>query len=90
MAWFSKLFGGASSEAAAAAPTTSEEYKGFKVTPKPIREGNQYRIAARIEKDGRVHELIRADTVGSQDEAMALSLGKARQVIDEQGERVFG
>jgi hypothetical protein len=90
MAWFSKLFGGKSAEAAAATPGASEEYKGFKVTPKPIREGSQYRIAARIEKDGRVHELIRADTVGSPDEAISLSLGKARQVIDEQGERVFG
>jgi hypothetical protein len=89
MAWFSKLFGGKSEEAAEA-PSTVEEYKGFRITPKPVRDGGQYRIAARIEKNGRVHELIRADTMASLDEATALSAGKARQVIDEQGERVFG
>jgi hypothetical protein len=38
----------------------------------------------------RTHELIRADTVTSPDEARALSLAKARQVIDEQGDSLFG
>ena len=92
MAWFSKLFGGRTGEEAAGAtePSSTEEYKGFRITPKPIRDGGQYRIAARIEKDGRTHELIRADMMGSLDDAVALSLAKARQMIDEQGERVFG
>jgi hypothetical protein len=89
MAWFSKLFGGKSEEAAEA-PSTVEEYKGFRITPRPIRDGGQYRIAARIEKDGRTHELIRADMMGSLDDAVALSLAKARQMIDEQGDRLFG
>jgi hypothetical protein len=90
MGWLSKLFGGSGGGEAAPAPASSEEYKGFKVTPNPMREGGQFRIAAKIEKDGRVHQLIRADTVGSQDEAVSLSMGKARQMIDEQGERLFG
>jgi hypothetical protein len=91
MAWFSKLFGGKSADAGeAAAPDSSEEYKGFRITAKPIREGGQYRVAARIVKDDRVHELVRADTVSSLDDATAISLGKARQVIDEQGEKLFG
>lgn len=89
MAWFSKLFGGKTGEAPEA-PAAAEEYKGFRITPKPVRDGGQYRVAARIEKDGRVHELIRADTMASLDEATAMSAGKARQVIDEQGERLFG
>ncbi len=29
----------------------SEEHKGFRITPKPIREGSHYRIAAQIEKE---------------------------------------
>ncbi len=91
MGWLSKLFGGGGGgEDAPAKPAASEDYKGFTVTPNPMREGGQFRIAAKIEKDGRVHQLIRADTVGSQDEAVALSMGKARQMIDEQGERLFG
>lgn len=87
MSLWSKLFGG---RAETPAPASSEDHKGFRITPKPIREGGQFRVAARIEKGGRVHELIRADTMASLDEAMAISLAKARQMIDEQGERLFG
>ena len=88
---WSRIFGGKPTDE----PTSSaaEEHKGFLITPKPIREGAQYRIAARIEKDVagtlRVHELVRADTVASPDEARTLSLAKARQVIDEQGDGLF-
>ena len=92
MPFWSRLFGGKPAEEPEAG--ASEEHKGFRITPKPIREGGQYRIAARIEKEvggvPRVHELVRADTVSSLDEAKALSVAKARQVIDEQGDRLFG
>jgi hypothetical protein len=37
-----------------------------------------------------VHELVRADTMASLEDATAISLAKARQMIDEQGERLFG
>lgn len=87
MPFWSRLFG---SSAADPVPTTGEEYKGFHITPAPIREGGQFRVAARIEKDGRRHDLIRADTVATHDEAMAISLAKSRQVIDEQGDSLFG
>ncbi len=92
MSLWSRLFG--SNQEKEAASARAEEHKGFRITPKPIREGGHYRIAARIEKEvagvPRVHDLVRADTVASPDEAHALSLAKARQVIDEQGERLFG
>ena len=92
MPFWSRLFGGTPAEEPASG--ASEEHKGFRITPMPIREGGQYRIAARIEKEvggvARVHELVRADTVSSLDEAKALSVAKARQVIDEQGDRLFG
>lgn len=95
MSWLSRLFGGGG--AGGEAPrsgTGSEDYKGFRITPGPIREGGQYRVAARIEKvvDGvpRRHDLIRADLLASAEEAQRFSLAKARQVIDEQGDRLFG
>lgn len=91
MPFWSRLFGGKPAEQPASA---SEEHKGFRITPKPIREGGAFRVAARIEKEvagvPRVHELLRADTATSPDEARALSLAKAKQMIDEQGERLFG
>lgn len=90
MSLLSRLFGTKPSEP----KTKSEDYKGYRVTPAPIREGGQFRVAARIEKEvggtPRAHQMIRADTMASLDEATAASLRKARQMIDEQGERLFG
>ncbi|MCX7668745.1 MAG: HlyU family transcriptional regulator [Anaerolineae bacterium] len=89
MSLLSRLFG-AKSEKPAAAAAQAEEHKGFRITPRPIREGGTFRVSALIEKDGRSHELIRADTMTSQEDAISLSLAKARQMIDEQGESLFG
>lgn len=91
MSLFGRLFGGKTDKTDGSNPVGSgEDHKGFRITPRPIREGATYRVSALIEKDGRRHELIRADTMASLDEATALSLAKARQMIDEQGERLFG
>lgn len=91
MSWFGKLFGGGG-EKAATAP--SETYKDFEITPAPMKEGQGYRIAATITKsvDGveKIHNLVRADTINDYDEAVKASIGKAKQMIDEQGERLFG
>lgn len=69
------------------------EYEGFLIYPEPVREGSKWRIAARIEKAAgdeiKRHDLIRADTLDSLDEAIDASLRKARQMIDEQGARIF-
>ena len=87
MSIFKKLFGGGGGGAPAPEP---EVYNGFTIHPEPIREGDQWRISARIEKDGRTHKLIRADMIGNHGQAVEASAGKARQMIDEQGERLFG
>ena len=86
MSLFSKLFGGTKS-----APKTPdpETYKGFAITPKPMKEGSQYRLSAIIEKDGQTHHLIRADTLGSEDAANEAALEKAKQVIDQMGDGIF-
>ena len=86
MAWFSKLFGGGG-ESPAAQPET---YKDFAITPQPQKDASGWRIAALIEKGGKSHHLIRADVLNDQEAAVAASVNKAKQVIDEQGERLFG
>jgi hypothetical protein len=92
MSILSRLFGGKSDTLPA--PSAVEEYKGFRITPTPARDGGQFRIGARIEKEVggtlKRHDLIRADTFTGQDEAAAASTAKARQMIDEQGDRLFG
>lgn len=69
------------------------EYRGYRIVPLVRSQGGQYLTCARIEKDfpegAKQHELIRADTHASADEAKAFAIRKARQVIDEQGDRLF-
>ena len=92
MSLFSRLFGGGGRE-----PTKTEvtavEYCDCRIYPDPIKEGSQHRVAARIEKDidgeTRTHQLIRADTIAERDVAVEASVSKAKQVIDEQGDRLF-
>lgn len=94
MSLLSRLFGGGQGPAAAKAKAEPEMHEGFAIFAEPIREGSRWRIAARIEKEvdgtAKVHNLIRADTVEDAETAHGLSLAKARQMIDEQGERIFG
>ncbi len=89
MSLFGKLFGRAGAPEAQA-----ETYEGFRITVTPIKEGDTFRVCALIEKDvaGETlsHKLVRADTVQGFEAAQAASLRKAKQVIDEQGERIFG
>lgn len=88
MSLFSKLFGG--SKKSEPEPVT---YEGFDIFPEPMAEGAKYRLSARIGKivDGehKTHLVVRADVFDSQDEAESLSVAKAKQLIDEQGERIF-
>lgn len=94
MSLFSRLFGGGGKAQAPAQSAPPEGYKEFEIFVEPRSEGGQYRVCARIEKDvdgeRRTHTMVRADTMASLDDARAMSLAKARQVIDEQGERMFG
>lgn len=85
MSLFSKLFGGG-----ATPEPQSETYEGFKITPSPAKEGGRFRIGATIEKDGQTHHLIRADMLETLEDANQASIRKAKQMIDEQGTRLFG
>ena len=97
MSWFGRLFGRGSPSAAEtgpAAPTAEIEHNGFTVRATPYRtEGGQFQTAGTVLKaiDGeeRRHDFVRADRFASLDDATALSLQKGRQLVDEQGERVF-
>ena len=91
MSILSRLFGGGVKREEPEFPT--EQYDGFRIIPAPKEESDGFRIGARIEKDVdgevKVHQFLRADVVSDRDEAAAMSLRKAKQVIDEQGARIF-
>ena len=97
MSWLGRLFGRGSSgsaEPGPAAPTGEVEHNGFTIQATPYRsEGGQFQTAGTILKtvDGaeRRHDFVRADRFASIEDATALSLQKGRQLVDEQGERMF-
>lgn len=70
------------------------EYKGFRIRPAPYPSKGQYQTAGIIEKDTdtglREHRFVRAETHASRADAEAFAIVKAKQIIDEQGERIFG
>lgn len=94
MSLFSKLFGGGAGKAAAAKEGEAVEYKGFHIHPAAQPHNGQWLTAGLIRKevDGiiREHRFVRADTHGSPDSANDFAVVKGRQIIDEQGERLFG
>ena len=89
MSLLKRLFGGG----AAASEAAAEDYKGYRITPSPIAEGQQYRLSARVEKEmggeTKTHTLIRADTVAGLEAAQAASVEKAQQVIAALGDGIF-
>ena len=69
------------------------EYNGYRIRPAPYRTNDQYQTAGTIEKDTpegvKEHRFIRADTYHSRDDAIAFTVTKAKQIIDQQGDRIF-
>ena len=92
MSILSRLFG---KKTATGAPKSENvvTYEDFRITPTPIKESGGYRISARIEKDidgeTKVHNLIRADVVAGEEEAIKAIIRKCQQAIDQMGERIF-
>jgi hypothetical protein len=93
MSFLSALFGGRN---AARAEKASEpvEYKGFLIRAAPFKSEGQYQTAGAIEReiDGvkKEHRFIRADAFATYDDAASFAVSKARQMIDLQGDRIFG
>jgi hypothetical protein len=94
MSFWKKLFGGGSDATASAPAAEPIHYKGYVVTATPFQEDGQYQTCGVItrEVDGEIksHRFIRADRFPSLDDAVETTIRKAKQVIDEQGDRIFG
>lgn len=97
MSFLKRLFGGgggAGSEAeSSAVPAERQEHKGFSIAATPYKVEGQFQTCGVISKeiDGaqKQHRFVRADRFSSQQEATDMALRKARQIIDEQGDRIF-
>ncbi len=90
-AWSRLAGGGVGTSDGPAVPAV--EYKGYRIRPAPYRANDQYQTAGTIEKDGpegvKEHRFVRADTYHSREDAIAFTISKAKQIIDQQGDRIF-
>lgn len=83
----------AGNESPFGAPGEAVSYKGFRIRPAPYPSKGQFQTAGIIEKvdenGTREHRFIRAETHPSRDDAATFAIAKAKQIIDEQGDRLF-
>jgi hypothetical protein len=88
-----RMFGGES--APAEEPRLAAvEYNGYRIRPAPYAAASGgYQTAGVIEKDfpegAKEHRFIRAETHPGRDDAAAFAVAKGKQIIDQQGDRIF-
>jgi len=88
------LFGRRESGTESAPAAEAIEHEGYLIRPVPRRQGSSWLTAGSITKqfpDGpKEHQFVRADTFGDRETASAFAVSKAKQIIAEQGDRMFG
>jgi hypothetical protein len=91
MSFWKKLFGGGGDSGGA--PVRSAEHNGYTIEARPYQEGGQYQVAGTISKQvgeaRKEHRFIRADRFPTVEEAADFALMKGRQIVDQQGDRIF-
>ena len=90
---FSGLFGGGGSAASGTVAAEPIEYEGFLIRPTPYSRNGQFQTCGVIEKDiggeRKEHRFVRAESHPSVEQAVEFSIAKAKQMIDQQGDRIF-
>lgn len=95
MSFWKKLFGGGGGGASDgnARPAQTVEHKGYTIEARPYQESGQFQVAGTIRKgEGEArkeHKFIRADRFPTIDEAADFAILKGRQIVDQQGDRIF-
>jgi hypothetical protein len=95
MSFLKSLFGGGSKAGEAGPPKAAaeEEYKGYLIKATPMAVGGEHQLSGTIEKEvgGQLksYRFVRADRLSTRDDAAARAIDKGRQLIDEQGDRLF-
>lgn len=94
MSFFSKLFGGGKGAASGEPKILGrEEYKGYDITAIEMKQGSEFILAGNISKtvndELKTKKFVRADRLTSAEQASETALRKAKQIIDQEGDRMF-
>ena len=91
--WKSLFGGGGNKQARPTAPARTAEHNGYRIEAMPYPEEGQFQVSGVISKevDGVVkrHKFVRADRFPTLDDAAEFSIVKAKQIIEQQGEKLF-
>ena len=91
---WNRFAGGGSGRGREEPAAEAVEYKGFRIRPAPYSAKGGFQTAGIIEKDAETgmkqHRFVRAETHPSKEDATAFAITKGKQIIDEQGDRIFG
>jgi hypothetical protein len=97
MSFLKKIFGLGGSETGDSAPAKAVrevEHKGFRVQATPFKADGQYQtcgiVSKEISGETKEHRFVRADRFAGLDDAADVAIRKGIQLIDEQGDRLFG
>ena len=92
MSFLKRLFGGSSPKAPE--PDPQIELDGWIVRATPYQEGGQWQLCGVICREvggvAREHRFVRADRFADRQTAIEMAFDKAKRIIAEQGERIFG
>ncbi len=70
------------------------EHNGYKIEARPYADGGQYQVAGTVSKmvngEKKEHRFVRADRFGSLEDAAEVALRKGAQLVDQQGDKIFG
>lgn len=94
MSFWKSLFGlGGEKAPEMARVDAEEEFEGYTIKAKLMKDDGEYRIAGTIERvvggELKTQSFIRADKFADKETASSMTLAKGRQIIKEQGDRVF-
>ena len=93
MSFLKRLFGGGGEKVDEPVVAKEIEHKGFIIRATPFKRDGQYQTSGTVSKEVagvvKEHKFIRADRFAGLDDAVEVSLSKGRQIVDEQGERMF-
>ena len=92
--FLSRLFGSGSGDKEKPAERSDPvSYEGLTIRAAPEKAGDQWRLVGVIIKQGEEGEMervfLRADTFPSREEAESFAIRKGKQIIDEQGDKLF-
>ena len=93
MSFLKRLFGGGDDANAPAAPMKQVEHEGFVIRATPYKEGTEFQtcgvVSKEIDGETKEHRFVRAERFPTLEGAAEHSITKGKQIVDQQGERIF-